>query len=72
MTASTTKEKARRLVAKKMKSTKSLNMSKLRGGLEVSCKTEGGDVCKSFIVATRIISRSTCFYGVLTIDIAMV
>jgi hypothetical protein len=47
-------------------------MSKLSGGLEVSCKIEGGDVCKSSIVATRTISRSTCPYGVLIMNIAMV
>jgi hypothetical protein len=46
------KEKARKLVAEKMKGMKSSDMSKLSGGLEVSCKTEGGDVCKNSIVAT--------------------
>jgi hypothetical protein len=51
-TASTTKKKAHKLVVEKMKGMKSLDMSKLSGGLEVSCKTKGGDVCKSSIVAT--------------------
>jgi hypothetical protein len=49
---STTKKEARKLVAEKMKGMKSLDVSNLSGRLEVSCKTEGGDVCKSFIVAT--------------------
>ncbi len=52
MVALITKEKAHRLVAEKMKGMKSLDMSKLSGGLKVSCKIEGGDVCKNFIVAT--------------------
>jgi hypothetical protein len=60
------------LVVKKMKGTKSLDVSKLSGGLEVSWKIEGGDVCKSFIVAIRFVSRSTCPDGVLAKYIAMV
>jgi hypothetical protein len=70
--SSTTKKKARRLLTEKMKSTKSIDMSKLSGGLEVSCKTEGGDVCKSFIVVTRSTNRLTCPYGVSAIHITMV
>jgi hypothetical protein len=54
-----------------MKGMKSLDMSKLSGGLEVSCKTEG-ILCKNFIVATRITSRSTCPYGVSTTYFTMV
>jgi hypothetical protein len=50
--ASTTKEKAHRLVVEKMKGMKSSNMSNLSGGFEVPCKIEGGDVCKNSIVAT--------------------
>jgi hypothetical protein len=42
--ASVAKKKAHRLMAKKMKGIKSLDMSKLNGGLEVSYKTKGGDV----------------------------
>ncbi len=72
MATSTTKKKARKLVTKKMKGTKSSNVSKLNGGLEVSCKTKGGDVCKSYIVATRSNNRSTCPNGVLVTNIAMV
>ncbi len=72
MATSTTKKKARKLVTEKMKGTKFSNVSKLNGGLEVSCKTKGGDVCKSSIVATRSTNRSTCPNGVLVIDIPMV
>ncbi len=72
MVTSTTKKKARKLLTEKMKGTKSSHVSKLNGGLEVSCKTKGGDVCKSFIVATRSANRSTCPNGVLAIDIDMV
>jgi hypothetical protein len=47
-------------------------MSNLSGGFEVPCKIEGGDVCKNSIVATWTTNRSTCPYGLLTTNIAMV
>ncbi len=70
--ASTSKEKACRVVCEKVKSGRSSNVSKLSGG-EIFCKMEPNDiVCKSFILQGRAKVKSACPYGVPIGEIAQV
>jgi hypothetical protein len=72
MAALIAKEKACRVAAKKMRSNKSSYVSKLSGG-EISCKTEGDVVCKSFVVLEDIRSKATiCPYGIPLGEVAKV
>jgi hypothetical protein len=62
--ASTVKEKAHRLVIKKLRNGKSLYVSRL-SLREVSCKTKFDDVvCKSYGLPKGIRGKGTCPYGV--------